>query len=150
MNTSAEPQGAEALAESVFTSEGGSVPPSEQEARPATREIEELMAELRLSYNGRHYFFQGYRYDRLEDAVSYARLERRRASHGLAEDPDSTHAHAHEAAFPVASEQPKMQALGVSFEAGRYVYKGFHYDQLKDALAYARLDRARSSRAGSR
>jgi hypothetical protein len=145
MTTSAETQGAEALAESVFTSEGGSVPPSEEQPSPVTQEIKELMAELRVRYNGGHYFFQGYRYDRLEDAVAYARLERGRASHGLAEEPESAPAHAHEAAFPVAAERSQMQAFGVSFEAGRFVYKSFRYDRLKDALAYARLDRARGS-----
>jgi hypothetical protein len=37
-----------------------------------------------------------------------------------------------------------MQSLGVSFEQGSYVFEGFHYDRLADALAYARLRHSRA------
>ena len=40
------------------------------------------MAELCISFNGRDYVYRGYRYERLGDAVNYARLERSRAVPG--------------------------------------------------------------------
>jgi hypothetical protein len=36
------------------------------------------MAELGVTFDGRQYRFQDYRYDRLEDAIAYARLCSRR------------------------------------------------------------------------
>ena len=45
---------------------------------PADRE--RLMAEFAITYNGRQYQYDRYRYDRLDDAVDYARLRRSRPS----------------------------------------------------------------------
>ncbi|MCM5678246.1 hypothetical protein M8A51_01745 [Schlegelella sp. S2-27] len=109
------------------------------------QDSEDLMAELKIRYNGRHFCFQAYRYDHLEDALAYARLQRDRALHGLDEDVTPEGATTGEPEFPATSDRPEMEALGVSYEAGRYVFQGFHYDHLRDALAYARLDRARGS-----
>jgi hypothetical protein len=39
-------------------------------------EREQLMAEHSITYDGRHYQFGDYRYDRLADAVSYSLLRR--------------------------------------------------------------------------
>ncbi len=39
--------------------------------------------------------------------------------------------------------QGRMQALLVSFDGAQYVYNGFRYDHLSDALAYATLMRSR-------
>jgi hypothetical protein len=44
-------------------------------ARDAERADENcLMAELSIFRAGRHYFYDGYRYERLADAVAYAHL----------------------------------------------------------------------------
>jgi hypothetical protein len=40
-------------------------------------------------------------------------------------------------------EQRRMQALLVSFDGAQYVYNGFRYDDLSDALAYATLMQSR-------
>ena len=37
---------------------------------------ERLMASLAIRFDGRQYHYQGYHYDRLDDAVAYARLQR--------------------------------------------------------------------------
>ena len=34
-----------------------------------------------------------------------------------------------------------MAALSIAFCAGLYVYRGFRYDELADAVSYARLER---------
>lgn len=41
-----------------------------------TPERERLMSELRITYDGRQYLYGSHRYDRFEDAASYARLHR--------------------------------------------------------------------------
>jgi hypothetical protein len=46
---------------------------------------------------------------------------------------------------PTGSDTALMQSLGVSFKDGQYVYEGFHYDRLADAVAYARLRRSRET-----
>jgi hypothetical protein len=38
-----------------------------------------LMAELSIIRGGRHYFYDGYQYDRLADAITYAQLVRGQA-----------------------------------------------------------------------
>ena len=40
------------------------------------------MAEFSISYNGRHYQYDRYRYDHFADAVDYARLQRSRLPAG--------------------------------------------------------------------
>lgn len=69
---------ADAAAQNAFTSEGGrsaiGIPPRD------TGGEQRLMDEFGVHFDGRAYHFLGYRYDRLEDAVAYARLVRSRAS----------------------------------------------------------------------
>lgn len=150
MNTFAARAGEEAASASPLDKEGGLVPSRTtgpgrgalKETPAGVQNREDLMAELKIRYNGRHFCFQGYRYDYLEDAVVYARLQRDRTLRGLAEDAAPEGASTDGPEFPAATDRPEMEALGVSFEAGRYVFQGFHYDHLRDALAYARLDRA--------
>jgi len=41
-------------------------------------EEERLMASLAICFDGRQYRYRDYRYDRLDDAIAYARLQRER------------------------------------------------------------------------
>ena len=121
--------------------------PSSNASGPAleAQARQDLMAELEIHYNGRHFRFRGYRYDRLEDAVAYARLERSRALQGWAHTvPSEGEADADAPVSPSVCDRAEMEVLGVSFEAGRYVFQGFHYDHLQDALVYARLEAERA------
>jgi hypothetical protein len=139
----------DAAAQDAFTSEGGHVNAGSAlgpGAGDAAREEQaRLMATLGIHHEGRYYHFRGYRYTRLEDAVAYARLVGTRAARLLPEDnlPDRSFGDGVEP--PPAADTMLMQSLGVSFEAGRYVYEGFHYDRLADAVAYARLHHSRES-----
>lgn len=114
-------------------------------AGPEAADLEEqasLMATLGIRHERRYYHFRGYRYTRLEDAVAYAHLVGTRAARMLPEDnlPDRSFDDGGEPGEPpTAADTTLMQSLGVSFEDGRYVYEGFHYDRLADAVAYARL-----------
>ena len=51
-------------------------PPSNDDATQAAQQADErcLMAELSIIRAGRHYFYDGFRYARLSDAVAYAQV----------------------------------------------------------------------------
>lgn len=131
----------DAAAQDTFTADGG--PPAGEMADADQEAQARLMAMLGIQHKGRHYHFRGYRYTRLEDAVAYARLVGTRAARMLAEDNLPSRSLTDEVNLPTGQEKSLMQALGVSFEDGRYVYEGFHYDRLADAVAYARLRHSR-------
>jgi hypothetical protein len=124
--------------ENALTSEGGRVGPvtatSEDNIDPRSGE----MSDLAISHVGRFYRFRGYRYERLEDAVAYARLMRAR---GISESPQERDSVANEVA---GDEQPpdpvtreSMAALGVYYVDGVYCFADFRYDQRADAVHYA-------------
>lgn len=68
---------ADQKAEDTYISEGGFVeaePEAEKPVNAAVEERRKLMLEYGIKYNGRQYQYKGIRYNRLEDAVGYARL----------------------------------------------------------------------------
>jgi hypothetical protein len=136
-----------AAAKDTFTADSGHVNTGAASARETAEADQEeqarLMAMLGIRHEGRHYHFRGYRYTRLEDAVAYARLVGTRAARMLTEDNLPSRSLIDEVNLPTGQEKALMQSLGVSFEDGRYVYEGFHYDRLADAVAYARLRHSR-------
>ena len=99
-----------------------------------------LMAEFSISYNGRHYRYDRYRYDQLEDAVSYARLQcalpqGERLDAAVAMPP------AEAVDVPDESGRELMATLGITFQDGVYRLGEYRYDRLEDAVNYARLRR---------
>ena len=95
----------------------------------------QLMADLSIAYDGLRYYYKSYRYDRLEDAVSYARLQRSRVgSQGRVPLPRP-------AIFqpPGEGEWRTMTSFGITYAEGVYRLGEYRYDRLADALAYARL-----------
>lgn len=94
-----------------------------------------LMAELSIAHVGRYYRYGGYRYERLADAVAYARLMRARQT-------ERTHSSAFEridaVESPNAADRQLMIELSISFENGSFVFEGYRYDHLIDAANYAR------------
>lgn len=137
----------DASAQETFIANGGRLDTDNTPAREMADADQEtqarLMATLGIHREGRYYHFRSYRYTRLEDAVAYARLVGTRAARMLAEDNLPSRSLTDEVNLPTGQEKALMQALGVSFEDGRYVYEGFHYDRLADAVAYARLRHSR-------
>lgn len=98
-------------------------------------ESSRLMAELSIAHGGRYYHYDGYRYERLADAVAYAELVRTRQSQRT----DSpTFAQFDVVKPPTAAEQQLMLDLSISFENGSFVFESFRYDRLIDAANYAR------------
>ena len=111
------------------------------ELPPTLSESARLMAELGITYNGRTYRYDQYRYDRLGDAVSYARLQRaRQGAEALAS------AAPVEAYFapPDEGQQRLMASLAITFEEGIYRLGPYRYDRLADAVNYARVRAAAS------
>jgi hypothetical protein len=102
---------------------------------PSEDDTRRLMAEYSISHEGRHYQFAEYRYERLADAVAYARL----VGAPRAEQSDSPSLMRVDAVeAPQAADRQLMLELSISFERGSFVFAGFHYDRLIDAVNYAR------------
>jgi hypothetical protein len=98
-------------------------------------ERERHMAQFHVGYDGRRYHRNGYRYDRLEDAVAYARLVD--STPGRAET-IGTYAQGDPLARPTDAEQALMVSLGIRFDEGAYRFESFRYDKLSDAVNYAK------------
>jgi hypothetical protein len=101
-------------------------------------ERERLMAEFSIAYNGRHYEYGRYRYERLADAVSYARLRR---AMGTAAEADGPMPLPQPIESPDASQREMMAQFAITFEDGVYRLGSYRYDRLVDAVNYARLHR---------
>lgn len=93
------------------------------------------MMQLGITYNGNQYQYQTYRYDRLEDALNYARL--RPPTPKPPEQPRP-------AAAPQPSPEVQMRQFGVTKVGNQYQYQTYRYDHLEDALNYARYDQSRT------
>lgn len=100
-------------------------------------EPERSMAELFIAFNGRHYFYGSYRYERLADAVSYARLQRSRPGGadvlGAMPAPQQLQP-------PSESQRELMSALGITYHDGVYRLGAYRYDRLADAVDYAGIE----------
>lgn len=97
----------------------------------------ELMAKLHIDFNGRSYHYRSYRYDRLADAANYAELDRSRPFSDL----ESGAAAVQQIREPSDIERELMRRHAITFEDGVFRWRGYRYDRLDDAVAYARLER---------
>lgn len=102
---------------------------------PARTEREQTMHEHAIGFDGLRYDFHGYRYDRLADALTYARLMRSRPA---AENPPGSHARGATFVGPSEGDLKSMAALGITYDAGVYQYATYRYDRLADAVSYAK------------
>ena len=135
----------EALEAELMDTRGPAVTPERGSLEPAapppvvgtSGDSAQLMADLSIAYDGLRYHYGSYRYDRLEDAVNYARLQRSRAG-GHTRIPMATPA-IYQA--PGDGELRAMTSSGITYAGGVYRLGAYRYDRLADALAYARLQR---------
>lgn len=91
-----------------------------------------------IAYDGRHYHYEGYRYDHLDDAVAYAKLQRSRSGYR----PRPPAAPRHTVEPPNAPQLETMSSLGITFRDGVYRFGPYRYDRLAHAVSYARLQLA--------
>ena len=100
-------------------------------------ESESVMAELSITHDGRRYFCAGFRYDRLVDAVNYARQQRSR--NGETQMSAQLRPAETRDAAPDKAQERLMASLSITFENGTYHLGGYRYDRLGDAVNYANL-----------
>lgn len=98
---------------------------------PATPLLVEPL--LGIWFDGRTYHYRQYRYERLEDAVAYARLDRDRP--GFHAEPLPARCATWQE--PTSAQLDRMRAFGIVHEQGVYRYGAFRYEALDDALDYA-------------
>jgi hypothetical protein len=87
-----------------------------------------------ISFDGRTYHYQGYSYERLADALDYAKLDRVRPD--FSEDATPRVWKQWNAA--TEEERSQMAAHDIAYERGQYCYGPYRYDLLSAALEYAR------------
>jgi hypothetical protein len=112
-------------------------------AASSSFERERDMVDFSIGYDGLHYAYNGYRYDRLADAVAYAQLMRSRP---MQEDAGGRLSPLSAFAPPTDAQRSLMDSLAIDFRDGAYRFKGFRYDGLMDAVNYARLTRQRQDK----
>ena len=114
----------------------GKFPPDTGAPPPAAETREGLMAEFSISLVGGQYQYAQYRYDRLDDAVAYAKKQRVAPSACDAGDvlpaPRAVEA-------PDELQLRRIGQAGITFRDGRYHFGPYSYDRLEDAMRYARL-----------
>lgn len=95
-----------------------------------------LMAESDVAFDGRSYWYRQYRYDLLEDALAYARLDTSRPVH-----PAETEGQRHwqQPDEPSAATKGLMAELGIVCDGKYYRYDDYRYDRFFDAINYAQL-----------
>lgn len=102
-----------------------------------------LMQEFDICFDGRRYLFAGYRYDRLADAVNYAKLMRLRPALEV-QGGRSRSSRAIES-IPSPADLERLAALNVRYDQGLYHFGAYCYERLQDAENYALLCRDRGS-----
>ena len=96
------------------------------------------MTELSITRHGRHYHFDGYRYELLSDAIVFAELVRARPSQPTQRSQQQAFETCDAVQAPSAADRQLMQELSISLENYSFIFEGFRYDKLIDAVNYAR------------
>lgn len=95
---------------------------------------ESLAARFEISFDGKRYAFRQHRYDIFQDALRYAAAEHAKA--GFMPD-ESFQADWRARYHPSEEEENTMRLHGIAYAGGHYLYAGYRYEQLRDALAFA-------------
>lgn len=112
-------------------------PQQDEHSRHLERE-QRQMAEFDVTFDGRSYQYQEYRYDILSDALRYAQLDRSKPTYRPGTDIQASPLKAKE---PVEAEQRLMDELGITFDGKYFHYGEYRYDHFADAIKYAQLKR---------
>ncbi len=110
---------------------------------PRRNDEDKLMHEFAIERDGSRYLFHGYRYDRLSDAVGYAKLMRLKPGQG---GRGPAVAGAAVDSEPTPAQRDAMSELGIQARGGFYHFEPYRYERLEDAITYARLSRHRGWR----
>jgi hypothetical protein len=91
------------------------------------------MATFGITQEPGPYVYGGHRYDKLTDAVHYARRHLPTSAAHIVQDGEDSQ-----------DEGALTATFGITQEPGPYVYGGHRYDKLTDAVHYARRQQASS------
>jgi hypothetical protein len=114
-------------------------PASPFEAADLGAEERHRIVRYGIGFDGRFYRYREYRYDRLADALNYAKLDSARAGRPPLQAPGEWLAPQR----PTAEEREQMASLGSAVDGKQYLYDGYRYERCGDAINYARLNSAR-------
>lgn len=95
---------------------------------------ESLAAQYEISFDGRRYAFRQHHYDVFRDALRYAVAEH--AKIGFLRD-DAFRPSWVAAYCPSDEDENRMKLLGIAYIKGYFVYGGYRYGQLCDAIVFA-------------
>jgi hypothetical protein len=87
-----------------------------------------------IPFDGRAYHYRQYSYDRVEDALNYARLERARPDFDKIAP---TCMRWRQFPAPTEQERAQMAAHDIVCQGGYFFYGPYRYEVLADALNYA-------------
>ncbi|HSX61905.1 MAG TPA: hypothetical protein VLF18_17080 [Tahibacter sp.] len=110
---------------------------SDKHSEPGSLDSQRAMHEYNVRYDGCSYEYNGYRYDRLDDALAYARLMRARPQQP---DPRGPYRQSRDLGAESETNKQHMTALGIELTNGRFCYRGYRYDRLAEAMDYALLE----------
>lgn len=95
---------------------------------------ESLAAQYEISFDGRRYAFRQHHYDVFRDALRYAVAEHAKSAF-LRDDafqPSWVAAY-----HPTDEDESMMKLHGIAYIEGHFLYGGYRYGQLCDAIAFA-------------
>jgi hypothetical protein len=95
---------------------------------------ESLAAQYEISFDGRRYTFRQHHYDVFRDALHYAVAEH--AKIGFLRD-DAFHPSWVAAYHPSGEDEGMMKLHGIAYIEGHFLYGGYRYGQLCDAIVFA-------------
>ncbi|HEY0585518.1 MAG TPA: hypothetical protein VGD52_05255 [Pseudoduganella sp.] len=95
---------------------------------------ESLAAQYEISFDGRRYAFRQHHYDVFRDALRYAVAEHAKA--GFLRD-DAFQPSWMTAYHPSDDDEGMMRQHGITYVEGHFLYGGYRYGQLCDAIAFA-------------
>jgi uncharacterized protein (DUF433 family) len=95
--------------------------------------LPETATALGISFDGRAYHYASHTYERLADALAYARIDRARAGLGTESAPRRWP----QWSGPAPDDRIRMAAHGIAYESGYYWYGPYRYEQLAAAIDYA-------------
>lgn len=96
---------------------------------------ESLAARYEITFDGKRYAFRQHHYDLFRDALRYAMAQH--AKDGFQRDETFTPSWS-DAYHPTDEDEDAMRAHGIAYVAGHYVYGGYNYGQLSEAVAFAK------------
>jgi len=107
---------------------------SARDANVRQESDESLAAQYEISFDGRRYTFRQHHYDVFRDALHYAVAEH--AKTGFLRD-DAFQPSWVAAYRPSDEDESVMNLHGIAYIEGHFLYAGYRYGQLCDAIAFA-------------